>query len=257
MPAPWQKAGKRGFGRDALKTWLTDEQSEIRRIQLLLIREIYSISSAPAFRGGTALEMIYGLDRFSEDLDFDTDVNEMAIFGEAIGNLDSKVISVENDWESNIARHSNMHVFILYFHSADINKTVRIKIDAVLDKPLITPKRKTLNINGKPVTVSVMDESEILAEKVNAIMNPKRDQPRDLYDLRFLLEKKTHIDLHLIYLKSSSTVFGKASKYSLKKFEERIDALGKKWEALRPYLRELPDFAETKEYVLGTFKLLE
>ena len=123
--------------------------------------------------------------------------------------------------------------------------------------PHIPTKRKTLNVYGKLVTVSVMDESEILAEKVNAIMNPQRDQPRDLYDLRFLLEKKTHIDFHMIYLKSNSTIFGKAPKYSLKMFEERIDFLGKKWRELKLYLKELPDFAETKEYVLGVFKLLE
>jgi predicted nucleotidyltransferase component of viral defense system len=221
------------------------------------MREIYSISSAPVFKGGTALEMIYGLDRFSDDLYFDAGINDMAIFDEAISNLDSKVISIENDWGSSIIRHSNMHVFMLYFHSANANQRVHIKIDVVLDKPLMAPKRKTLNVYGKLVTVSVMDESEILAEKVNAIMNPQRDQPRDLYDLRFLLEKKTHIDFHMIYLKSNSTIFGKAPKYSLKIFEERIDFLGKKWGELKPYLKELPDFAETKEYVLGVFKLLE
>ncbi len=252
-----EKAKRRNFIRDILREWLTEEQKEIRRIQLLLIREIYSISSTPVFKGGTALEMIYGLDRFSEDLDFDADINDMAVFGEAINNLDSKVISIENDWESNIARHSNMHVFMLHFYLDSINQRVQVKIDVVFDKPLMALKRKTLNVYGKPVTVSVMDESEILAEKVNAIMNPKRDQPRDLYDLRFLLEKKTHIDFHMIYLKSNSGVFGKAPKYSSKRFEERIDSLGRKWEELKPYLRELPDFAETKEYVLSIFKLLE
>lgn len=251
------KEEKANFTRDTLQEWLTDEQREIQRIQLLLIKEIYSVSGTPVFKGGTALEMIYGLDRFSEDLDFDAEINDMPIFDEAISNLDSKVISIENDWESSIIRHSNMHVFMLYFNSANANQRIRIKIDAVLDKPLIVPKRKTLNVYGKPVTVSVMDESEILAEKVNAIMSPKRNQPRDLYDLKFLLEKKAHIDFHLIYLKSSSTVFGKAPKYSFKGFEGRIDSIGKRWRELRPYLRELPDFEETREYVLSVFRLLE
>lgn len=181
----------------------------------------------------------------------------MPLFDEAIINLDSKVISIENDWESSVIRHSDMHVLMLYFNSANADQRIRIKIDAVLDRPLIAPKRKTLNVYGKPVTVSVMDESKILAEKVNAIMNPKRNQPRDLYDLKFLLEKRAHINFHPIYLKSNSAVFGKAPKYSLKGFEGRIDSIGKKWGELKPYLRELPDFEETREYVLSVFKLLE
>ncbi len=239
-----------------MEGWLTEEQRERQRIQRLLVREIYAISSRPVFKGGTALEMVYGLDRFSEDLDFDVEIKDIVILDEAITSFDSKVIGIENDWESDITRHLNMHIFRLYFYSANTNSRVSIKIDAVFDKPIIAPKRKILNIFGNPVTISVMDESEILAEKVNAIMNEKRGQPRDLYDLKFLLEKKTHIDFHLIYLKSNSTVFGKVPKYSLKKFEERIDLLGKKWEELKPYVKELQDFAETKKYVLSIFKLL-
>ncbi len=239
-----------------MEEWLTEEQREIQRMQLLLLREIYSISAAPVFKGGTALEMAYGLDRFSEDLDFDADINDMAIFDEAISNLDSEFNAIENDWESDVVRHSNMHIFTLYFRALHSNSRLAIKVDAVLDKPVIAPKRKILNIYGKPVAVSVMDEIEILAEKVNAIMNPKRGQPRDLYDLRFLLEKRVPVDFHLIYLKSNSTVFGNVPRYSLKGFEKRIDSLGKKWGELKPYLREVPDFAETKKYVLGVFKLL-
>ncbi|MGC9099573.1 MAG: nucleotidyl transferase AbiEii/AbiGii toxin family protein [Candidatus Micrarchaeia archaeon] len=238
-----------------MEEWLTEEQREIQRMQLLLLRELYSISIAPIFKGGTALEMVYGLDRFSEDLDFDADISDIAVFDEAINNLDSKFNMIENDWESDIIRHSNMHIFTLYFNSTK-NLRLTIRVDVVLEKPIIAPKRKILNIYGKPVTIIVMDEREILAEKVNAIMNPKRNQPRDLYDLRFLLEKNVQIDFHLIYLKSKSTAFGKVPKYSLKKFEERIDSLGKKWGELKPYLREVPDFDKTKEYVLGVFRLL-
>jgi predicted nucleotidyltransferase component of viral defense system len=242
--------------RDKLEEWFTDEQREKQRIQQLLLREIYAVSDAPVFKGGTAMEIAYGLNRFSEDLDFDLDKGEIAVISEAINNLDSKVINIENDWESEITRHSSMQVFILDFYSNLISARISIKIDVVFDTPIIPPIKKMIKSEGNPIMLKVMDTREILAEKVNAIMDEKRDQPRDLYDLKFLLEKGTNIDFHLIYLKSKSRVFGDVPKYSLKKFSERIDLLGKKWEELKPYVKELPEFKKTRDYVLSIFKLL-
>ena len=56
-----------------MNDWFTAEQRERLRIQELLLKEIYSINGSPLFKGGTALEIAYGLDRFSEELDFDMD----------------------------------------------------------------------------------------------------------------------------------------------------------------------------------------
>lgn len=235
--------------------WFTDEQKEINRIQGLVLKEIYGISSKPVFKGGTALQIVYGLDRFSEDLDFDIDINEISAIDEALENLDSK-IGIENNWESEISKSTAMYVFMLRFYSALLGKGIDLKIDAVFEKTELEPKKKILNMDGRAVTLIAMDEKEILAEKVNAIMDPKRNQPRDLYDLKFLLDSGVDIDLHLIYLKADSKAFGKHDKYSLGKFSDRVEKLRSKWQELGPYVNALPDFDAVKESVLSRFKLM-
>ncbi len=239
-----------------MEEWFTPEQKERLRLQKLLLKEIYSISSKPLFKGGTAMELAYGLDRFSEDLDFDMGKEDITAIDEAIENLDSKVIRVENDWESEIVRNRNMQIFMLDFYSIDLKSTVTIKIDVVFEPYILPPKKKLIDVYGMPVALSVMDEREILAEKVNAILNKKRDQPRDLYDLRFLLMLKTNIDKHLIYQKHDSSAFGKPMRYSFKAFADRVEALAPKWEELKPYVNALPGFDEVKGYVLDAFRLL-
>jgi len=232
----------------------TGEQKEKHRIQTLILKELYGIAEKMVFKGGTALAFVYGLDRFSEDLDFATDIDGTASIDEAIENLDSRVIHVENDWGNEIRRHSNMYVYLLDFYSELISTRLTIKIDAIFEKCLLPSRRKTINFGGNPVTMHVMDEEEIMAEKINAIMNEKRNQPRDLYDLRFLLSNDIPINLHLVYLKSQSSVFGKSEKYSIKNFTSRVKSLESKWGELKPYLRELPAFSSTAEYVINRLK---
>ncbi len=239
-----------------MNDWFTAEQRERLRIQELLLKEIYSINGSPLFKGGTALEIAYGLDRFSEDLDFDMDEKDITIIDAAIENLDSRVMSVENDWEAEIIRHSNMHVFVLDFFSAQLNSRVSIKIDAVFERHMLEPKKKLIEVSGFPVVLNVMAEREILAEKVNAIMNTARNQPRDLYDLRFLLMAGTPIDLHLVYQKSGRRTFGDVQKYSFGAFAERIGSMVGRWAELEPYVMALPRFTEVRDYVLGAFRLM-
>ncbi len=237
--------------------WFTPEQKEVHRIQNLILKEIYTIDDKLVFKGGTALELVYGLDRFSADLDFNTNIENIAEINSAIEALDSRVMHVENDWGAEIKRSRIMHVYVLDFFSELIGTRLAVKIDAVFDKCAVEPKRKTISVEGSPLTMPVMDEAEILAEKAIAIMNEKRNQPRDLYDLKFLLTKNTPIDLHLIYLKSQSSVFGNTRRYSFDRFAERVNTLEEKWPVLKPYLRDLPRFKDVSGYVLGKFKAVQ
>lgn len=232
------------------------EQREKHRIQLLLLKEIYSVDKEIVFKGGTALEVAYGLDRFSEDLDFDTDIEKASGIDEAIENLDSKVIAVENDWAAEIRRQPNMHIYLLDFYSSIANARLTLKLDAVFERCIHQPKKKTISVAGNPVTMSIMDEGEMLAEKVSSIMNERRNQPRDLYDLRFLIMENTQIDLHLIYSKSKSKVFGNTKRYSISGFSDRVYSLEDRWQELRPYLRKLPGFKDVADYVISRMRIV-
>jgi predicted nucleotidyltransferase component of viral defense system len=236
--------------------WFSDEQSEKYRIQNLVLKGIYHTHKKIVFKGGTALQRVYGLDRFSEDLDFDLKHDDIVEIDRALEDLDANVIKIENAWEDEIIRRSKMYVYPLEFYSKTIAKTVTLKIDAVFEGCVVDARKKTLELDGNPEIIYVMHETEILAEKVNAILNEKRNQPRDLYDLRFLLLTGTAVDKHLIFLKSQSSVFGNTEKYSMKKFVERVHALEDSWDDLEPYVKVLPDFKEVADFVIDKFRLV-
>lgn len=154
------------------------------------------------FKGGTALLKFFQLDRFSADLDFT-----------AHGPLDfgTFVSKAERDLENYGA--------IVEEHTDDETEatfTTRFAIQG----PLYTGNRRSLNfirleVNKEstvrtapthrytpPFTdipsfdLTVLDETEILAEKVRALMT--RRQPRDLYDIYHLLDKSVPFDLKLV-----------------------------------------------------------
>ncbi|EQD65948.1 hypothetical protein B2A_01367, partial [mine drainage metagenome] len=52
-------------------TFMSDRHLEKDYLQATLLQYIYSYSYNLVFKGGTCLAKLYGLDRFSEDLDFD------------------------------------------------------------------------------------------------------------------------------------------------------------------------------------------
>ncbi|MCL4365501.1 MAG: nucleotidyl transferase AbiEii/AbiGii toxin family protein [Candidatus Marsarchaeota archaeon] len=235
--------------------WFNEEQLEKYRIQDMVLKEVYNTGKVIVFKGGTALQRIYGLDRFSEDLDFDLRLEDIVEIDRALEDLDSNIIKVENAWEEEIIRKSYMYVYPLDFYSKTLNKTITLKIDAMFEECIMEPRKKSVILGESPAIIYVMHEVEILAEKVMAIINENRNQPRDLYDLRFLLAGGVPIDKHLIFLKSQSSQFGYKHKYSLKRFEDRVSSLENKWEELGPYVKMLPKFRETADYVLGKFRL--
>ncbi len=236
--------------------WFNEEQLEKYRIQNIVLREIYRTDKKIVFKGGTALQRMYGLDRFSEDLDFGLKLEDIVEIDDALEDLDSKIMKIENAWGEEMIRKSNMYVYPLEFYSRTLGKTITLKIDAVFEGCVLEPRKKAVDLDGVPMVVHVMDEAEILAEKVMAIINERRNQPRDLYDLRFLLASGAHIDKHLIFLKSQSTLFGNTHKYSTVRFAERVNALEERWDDLRPYVRALPSFREVAAYVIEKFKLV-
>jgi len=114
--------------------------------------------------------------------------------------------------------------------------------------------RKFNNV-GQPLTPEippfytlVMQEREILAEKIRAIM--ARNKARDLFDAFALIEKGTEVDSDLIgeKLKHYSLEFSK------KELSEAIDKKQNLWaHELKHLLNEAPSFIDVKRKVLSVF----
>ncbi len=204
------------------------------------------------FKGGTCLQKVFGLNRFSEDLDFTQHRT-----------VDIDAIS------SNITR--GLEAFG-YPASVDVDKKkdssgCRLKIQGPLyqgtekslcslhveiskrEKVILEPEFKSLYPvypDLPPYSVLTMRTEEILGEKMRALIT--RSRARDLYDIFFLLKKDTRIDWNIIEEKMkyydiaididgiSEAVAGRASSWDRE--ITRLTALTQDFEDIKKYVTE-------------------
>ncbi len=162
-----------------------------------------------AFKGGTALKKCYFGDyRFSEDLDF-TLVTEMH-WDEIRPELDSafkqtqEASGVEIRFDRLDRRaHANSHTFYLAYEGPLPGRRGKtIKIDITIREQIVFPLEKRSLLRGydeyhdlpEGVSILVYSLGEVVAEKVVALLDRARNEPRDLYDVWFLVAN-SHVHL--------------------------------------------------------------
>ncbi|EKE05798.1 MAG: hypothetical protein ACD_19C00176G0020 [uncultured bacterium] len=198
-----------------------DKYSILREIiQIQFLEEIYRTQESKNlfFKGGTALKIIFGSNRYSEDLDFTTDLSLKEI--DTIINVAIYELRKEypNITIKNIDTLQGVSKKILL--STEISsQPLSIKLDFSQRENVISPKLGTIFTNLPVSTSSVikhLSDEEILAEKYRAILN--RIKGRDLYDFLFLFKKGVNFNVELIKEKLKFY----SEKYDLNKFVERI-----------------------------------
>lgn len=152
-----------------LKNW------QIERIKIF--KEILKrIGNNFILKGGTALFIYYGLDRFSEDIDLDS-------FSDTI-NIYNKI--KDNKWSINLKKNTDV-VYRVMLDYGDKNNfgnyPLKIEVSSRNKNLLKSKSLKYSNIDG----VNVYDLVEILKMKLIAFGN--RDKIRYFYDISFFLEK--------------------------------------------------------------------
>ena len=204
----------------------TDEMNAIKEI----IQEIVvcglsrgGFFNEAAFYGGTALRMFYGLNRFSEDLDFALikpdikfDLSKYFSFIEkevlAYGlNLD--IVTKEKAKESNILSaflkgDTKEHILIFFPNENMKNttslKNIKIKFEVDVNPPSGATYEFKYKLLPSPHQVRLYDEPSQFAGKIHAILCRNwsyRTKGRDLYDYVFYVSKETKVNLELIRAK--------------------------------------------------------
>jgi predicted nucleotidyltransferase component of viral defense system len=155
-----------------------------------------------AFKGGTALRRCYFPDyRFSEDLDFT--LTQAIPFGEIRASLDQIFAAIETACGLRMAfdredrhSHQNSHTFYLRYQGplpAANDVRVDITINEILGFPLTTLPilRSYDRFSDLPEgrTIRVYSLKEIAVEKLAALSDSARNEPRDLYDLWYLITR--------------------------------------------------------------------
>lgn len=157
------------------------------------------------FKGGTALLKFYQLDRFSEDLDFTA--RETVDWGEVVGrsvrDLENYGAIVEEraDDETGSSFRSRLGIQgPLYTGERRSLCFLRVEVNTRASATHVRALRYNPMFPDVPsFDLDVLDEGEILAEKIRALMT--RHQPRDLYDVYHLIERSVRIDSALVQAK--------------------------------------------------------
>ena len=146
------------------------------------------------FLGGTALRIVYGNTRFSEDLDFDNfglTQDEFLKIGELVRerlSLEGYVVEIRSVFKN--AYRCSVRLPKLLFESG-LSGYEEEKILIQLDTPshgfTYKPERKILNKFDVFTEINVTPPDLILAQKVYAVFNRKTLKGRDFFDIVFLL----------------------------------------------------------------------
>lgn len=229
-------------------------QVEKDYLQHLFLLFLYArIGKELILKGGTALQKVFGLNRFSVDLDFALMDNELEKALERVAKdittfgFPSKLSKIE---ETEVAKTAWLKIEgPLYDGSEKTITNLRLEISLRKDlilKPLVkevVPVYRDL----RPYAVVIMDLREIMAEKIRAIA--WRSRARDLYDLWFLLRKNVKLDPQLVNRKLEYYNL----KFDKRSFLQKIRDLKDVWKLeLTPLVSWLPPF-EVVEKDVHTF----
>lgn len=173
-----------------------------------------------AFYGGTALRIFYGLNRFSEDLDFtllesnkDFDLTKYFSFiqkeTQAYG-LNFAITTKRKTKDSNIASaflkgDTKEHILKFFPNESMKNitslKDIKIKFEVDINPPSGAEYEFKYKLLPSPHQIRLYDESSLFAGKIHAILCRgwnNRVKGRDLYDYVFYLSKDTSVNVELL-----------------------------------------------------------
>jgi len=206
-------------------------------LQSKILFELYNKSGSQnlSLIGGTGLRILRGLDRFSEDLDFDnlglSFKKIKKYLEEIVKSFERENYKIEFDFKrTNDSGIGDLKFLNLLFPlGITKHKEEKLNIKINYTTPKIKPETEILILSRFGFVQAIVTNTEdfLLAQKVRAALTRKDVQPRDFYDIVWLLSRGASPDKKLfpeLKVKSEKELFEKLKKVYDKK--------------LAPYLKE-------------------
>jgi len=259
-----------------IKEWIEEYEPQNEEEILSALREIMQeitlaalsrtdFFEKAAFYGGTALRIFYGLDRYSEDLDFSLlkrDSNfsfeqyfkavrdEFKSLGLTVSikekkktkqtAIDSAFLKAETIWQEIVLED------IIKETGVRSNKTLKIKIEVDRQPSLNFQTEEKLLLRPFSFYVKCFTKSSLFAGKLHALLFRKwknRVKGRDWYDLEWYIKKGVPLDVNHFLARAKDTKDWQEDKISK---EQIIELLNKKIESV--------SFSSIKEDVVRFIK---
>jgi predicted nucleotidyltransferase component of viral defense system len=188
-----------------------------------------------AFYGGTALRIFYGLDRFSEDLDFSLkapDANfDLAAYLPTLEKevrsyglnfkIESKDKSVDSAVKSAFLKgNTKEHILMFYADerlapSIAASKLIKVKFEVDTNPPAFATFERKYRLLPIPYEINLYDMPSLFAGKIHAVICRSwktRVKGRDLYDFVFYLSRGTSVNLRHLGARLAQSDFIEADK---------------------------------------------
>lgn len=219
-----------------------------------------------AFYGGTALRIFYGLDRFSEDLDFSLMAPEGFDLGEYLPALEKEIRSYGLDFKAEervktaesaiqsafLKGNTKEHILLFYAddrlaQSIAPSELIKIKFEIDTNPPPYAAFEHKYRLLPSPYEICLYDAPSLFAGKIHAVLCrawKNRIKGRDLYDYVFYLSMNTPINLKHLEARLRQSDFLET--------EDALD-IGQLKELLRARFATI-DYEEAKQDVLPFIK---
>tara|TARA_R110000868_G_C10938140_1_gene766848 strand:+ start:1241 stop:2098 length:858 start_codon:yes stop_codon:yes gene_type:complete len=240
-----------------IKDWIAEYNPQNEEEILSALREIMQeitlaglsrtdFFERAAFYGGTALWVFYGLDRFSEDLDFsllkpDTNFSIEPYFKAVLDEfkslgltvsikekkkikqtaVDSAFLKAETIWQEIVLED------IIKETGVRSNKTLKIKIQVDRQPPLNFKTEEKLLLHPFSFYVKCFTNPSLFAGKMHALLFRKwktRVKGRDWYDLEWYIKKGIPLDVNHFLTRAKDTNDWKEDSISNQQIIELLDA---------------------------------
>lgn len=245
-----------------MKEWIAEYNPQNEEETLSALREIMQeialaglsrtdFFEKAAFYGGTALRIFYGLDRFSEDLDFsllepNSDFSLEPYFSaivtefEAMGmtvSIREKDKKVQSSVESAFLKSETVWKELILediVKQAGIrsNKSIKIKIEVDRDPPLGFTTEEKLLLRPFSFYVKCFTLPSLFAGKMHALLFRKwrnRIKGRDWYDMEWYIRKGVKLDIYHFLQRAKNTGDWQTEDITSEQFltllKEKIDAV--------------------------------
>lgn len=199
---------------------LYDQKNAMKEIMQEIV--LCGLSRAGFFKkaalyGGTALRIFYGLDRFSEDLDFSLEVpniefdirdyfpvleREVKSFGLNV-TISEKKKTRESYIQSAFLKGSTREHLLLFYDENTARSTARsavitIKFEVDVNPPAYANFEHKYRLLPAPYEINMYDLPSLFAGKIHAVICrawKNRVKGRDLYDYVFYMQKGVAVNL--------------------------------------------------------------
>ena len=223
-------------------------------LQMQFLDSLYrkSASAGLAFVGGTSLRIVHGLQRFSEDLDFDRlhlSIEEMnSLIGAVVTELKQTGILLE--------LYTNKTKENTFFELCYTSVLKDLEISASLDEKLVIKLDNAYSWKGERAETVLVSRfgylqhivtiplSQILVQKLAAYVSRTQTMARDIYDICWLRLQGVELDREFLKANAKKTLLQDA----LAKFNKEEKELKKYKERLAPFLLD-----ESKVVILDMF----